>query len=64
MVRVPVSSILPRVLSTTRQTISSSLSSSAVSSSAAILNFGYQIPARLYHQNIIDHYENPRNVGM
>jgi len=27
---------------------------------AAVRAFG---PVRLYHENIIDHYENPRNVG-
>ena len=21
------------------------------------------LPARMYHDNIVDHYENPRNVG-
>ena len=25
--------------------------------------FGMFKPARLYHQNVIDHYESPRNVG-
>ena len=25
--------------------------------------FGMFKPARLYHQNVIDHYESPRNIG-
>lgn len=25
--------------------------------------FGVRVPARLYHERVVDHYDNPRNVG-
>ncbi len=33
------------------------------SRSATTLRAPANVIARLYHENIIDHYENPRNVG-
>ncbi|XP_073986709.1 iron-sulfur cluster assembly enzyme [Rhodnius prolixus] len=32
-------------------------------SSTQILNKSLSLPAIFYHKNVIDHYENPRNVG-
>lgn len=30
---------------------------------ATLLRVARMQPAALYHENVIDHYENPRNVG-
>ncbi|PVD28368.1 hypothetical protein C0Q70_10955 [Pomacea canaliculata] len=29
----------------------------------ALVENGLRVPSALYHKNVIDHYENPRNVG-
>ena len=42
---------------------SSSVSSSSSSSSSSFLRASAAAPRRAYHQNIVDHYESPRNVG-
>ena len=31
--------------------------------SSIVNKFSARIAARSYHENVIDHYENPRNVG-
>ncbi|KAK7493086.1 hypothetical protein BaRGS_00015607 [Batillaria attramentaria] len=30
---------------------------------SSVVDSGFASPAALYHKNVIDHYENPRNVG-